>query len=40
LQQKGIYDIRMIQIADVNVAAWAAAIMAFDSLKMGISEAI
>lgn len=40
LQRKGIYDIRMIQIADVNVAAWAAAIMAFDSLKMGISEAI
>ena len=40
LQKQGITDIRMVQIPDTNVATHAAAIMALDSLKMGISEAI
>ena len=40
LARHEIDTIRMVQISDTNVAAYAAAIMAFDSLKMGISEAI
>lgn len=40
LVKQGISDIRMVQIPDMNVATYAAAIMAFDSLKMGIMEAI
>ncbi len=40
LAQHDIDDIRMVQIPDTNVATHAAAIMAFDSLKMGITEAI
>ena len=40
LAKHGVDTIRMVQIPDTNVATRAAAIMAFDSLKMGISEAI
>lgn len=40
LQNHAIDTIRMVQIPDTNVATHAAAIMAFDSLKMGIMEAI
>ena len=40
LAKQEIEGIRMVQIPDTNVATHAAAIMAFDSLKMGIMEAI